>query len=101
MKDIRDAFAKVKTTMSSGNDNISSYFLKLSLPYIGNSLAFLFNTSIETSQFPNSWKVARFTPIFKDGDKTEKSNYRPISVLPVISKLFEKLFFNQSWSVYL
>ena len=65
------------------------------LPYIENSLAFLFNASIETSQFPDSLKVARITPIFKDGDKTEKSNYRPISVLPVISKLFEKLVFNQ------
>ena len=49
----------------------------------------------ETSQFPNSWKVARITPIFKDGDKTEKSKYCPISVLPVTSKLFEKHVFNQ------
>ena len=95
LKDIRDAFSKVKTAKSFGTDNISSYFMKLALPYIENSLAFLFNKSIETSQFPDSWKVARITPIFKDGDKTEKSNYRPISVLPVISKLFEKLFFNQ------
>ena len=95
LKDIRDAFAKVKTAKSFGIDNISSYFMKLALPYIENSLAFLFNTSIETSQFPDSWKVARITPIFKDGDKTEKSYYRPISVLPVISKLFEKLVFNQ------
>ena len=69
--------------------------MKFALPYIGNSLAFLFNTSIETSQFPNSWKVARITPIFKDGDRTVKFNYHPISVLPVISKLFEKLVFNQ------
>ena len=95
LKDIKDAFSKVKTAKSFGTDNISSYFMKLALPYIENSLAFLFNTSIETSQFPDSWKVARITPIFKDGDTTEKSNYRPISVLPVISKLFEKLFFNQ------
>ena len=83
VKDIRAAFAKVKTAKSFGIDNISSYFLKLALPFIGNSLAALFNTSIETSQFPDSWKVARVTPIFKEGDKTEKSNYRPISVLPV------------------
>ena len=74
---------------------IGNYFMKLALPYIENSLAFLFNTSFETSQFPDSWKVARITPIFKGGDRTEKSNYRPISVLPVISKLFEKLVFNQ------
>ena len=95
LKDIRDAFAKVKTTKSFGIDNISSYFLKLALPYIVNSVTFLFDTSIETSQFPGSLKVARITPIFKDGDRTDKSNYRPISVLPVISKLFEKLVFNQ------
>ena len=95
LKDIRDAFAKVKTAKSFGIDNISSYFMKLALPYIDTSLASLLNTSIETSQFPDSWKVARITPIFKDGDRTEKSNYRPISVLPVISKLFEKLVFNQ------
>ena len=69
--------------------------MKLALPYIENSLAFLFNTSIETSQFPDSWKVSGITPIFKDGEKIEKSNYRPISILPVISKLFEKLVFNQ------
>ena len=95
VKDIRAAFAKIKTAKSFGIDNISSYFLKLALHYIGNSLAALFNTSIETSQFPDSWKVARVTPIFKEGDKTEKSNYRPISVLPVISRLFEKLVFDQ------
>ena len=40
-------------------------------------------------------KLARVTPIFKDGDKTDKSNHRPISVLPVISRLFEKLVSNQ------
>ena len=76
-----------------GVDNISSCFLKLALPYIQNSLAFLFNTSIATSQIPDSCKVARIAPIFKEGDKTEKSNYLP--VLPVILKLFEKLIFNQ------
>ena len=43
----------------------------------------------------DSWKVARDTPIFNDRDKTDKSNYRPISVLPVISRLVEKLVTNQ------
>ena len=95
LKDIRDAFAKVNTTKSFGVDNIFSYFLKLALPYLVKSLIFLFNTSFETGQFPDSWKVARITPIVNNGDMTDKSNYRPISVLPVISKLFEKLVFNQ------
>ena len=56
------------------------------------SLAIMLNTSIETSQFPNLWKLARITPIFKGGDRSDKSNYRPISILPVISRLFENLF---------
>ena len=55
----------------------------------------MFNSSIDTSQFPSNWKVARVTPIFKEGDKTEKSNYRPISVLSVISRVFEKLIANK------
>ena len=55
--EIRDAFAKVKTAKSFGIDNISSYFLKLALPVIENSLAFMFNTSIATSMFPDAWKI--------------------------------------------
>ena len=95
VQDIRDALAKAKISKSFGHDNISYFFLKLALPYIENSLAILFNTSIETSIFPDAWKLARVTPIFKDGDKDDKSNYRPISVLPAISRLFEKLITDQ------
>ena len=58
------------------------------------SLALLFNTSIETSAFPDLWKIAWITPILKEGDKADKSNHRPISVLPVIARLFEKLVAN-------
>ena len=58
-------------------------------------MADLFNTSIETSQFPDTWKLARVTPIFKEGEKAAKSNYRPISVLLVIARPFEKLIASQ------
>ena len=95
VQDIRDAMGKIKTSKSLGSDNVPSYFLKLATPYIENALVFMFNTSLETSQFPDCWKNARITPIFKEGDRAERSNYRPISVLPVISRLFEKLVFNQ------
>ena len=95
VQEIRDAFAKVKTAKSFGVDNISSFFLKLALPLIENSLALLLNTSIETSAFPDLWKIARITLILKEVDKIGKSNYRPISVLPVIARLFEKLVANQ------
>ena len=93
--EIREAFANAKSSKSFGFDGISSYFMKIALPFIENSLALLFNTSIETSKFPVLWKIARVTPIYKEGERTDKSNYRPISVLPVISRLFEKLISNQ------
>ena len=95
LQDIREAFGKIKTSKGSGVDGISSFFLKLALPAIENSLALIFNLSIQTGVFPDSWKTAMVTPIFKDGEKAIKSNYRSISVLPVISKLFEKLVSNQ------
>ena len=95
IQDVSDAIAKLKTATSFGNDNISCYFLKLALPVIEKYLAFLFNSPIDTNQFPSNWKVARVTPIFKEGDKTNKSNYRPISVLSVISRVFEKLIANK------
>ena len=95
VQQIRETIGKLKTSKSFGDDGISSYFLKLAMPFIEDSLVYLFNTPLETSQFPDPWKIARVSPIFKDGDKTKKSNYRPISVLPVVSTLFEKLVFNQ------
>ena len=73
------------------DDNISSFFLK----HVAKFLLKIFNTSLETSNFPDSWKTAKVAPIRKDGDKSIQSNYRPISVLPVVSRVFEKLVFNQ------
>ena len=69
---IRDAIGKIKTSKGFGNDNISSYFLKLALPYIIKSLAYLFNKSLEEREFPALWKTGRIIPIFKDGDKSAK-----------------------------
>ena len=64
--------AKIKTSKGFGNDNISSYFLNLALLIISKSLTCLFNRSISQCKFPASWKIARVTPIFKDGDKSAK-----------------------------
>ena len=77
---------------------MSSYFLKLAIPYIKNSLVLLFNTCIKSCHSPDKWKIARMTPIFKEGDTAFKANYRPISVLPVVARLFEKFIFDQLYN---
>ena len=45
--------------------------------------------------FPDKWKVAKVLPVYKDDIKSEASNYRPISILPIVSKIIEKIIFNQ------
>ena len=69
--------------------------MKIALSNFSRILMLIFNTSIEIVAFPVIWKIARATPIYKEHEKSEKSNYRPISVLPVISRLFEKLIYDQ------
>ena len=86
---------KMKTSHGSGHDGIASFYLKIAMPVVGGSLCDLFNKSLFAGKFPEDWKIARIAPIFKSGAKDERSNYRPISVLPFISRLFEKLIFNQ------
>ena len=62
---------------------------------ITSSLTFIINLSIVTGIVPDEWKHARVSPAFKDGAKADPYNYRPISVLPVVSKLIERVVFNQ------
>ena len=95
MKEVRDSTAKTKPSKSFGKDNISCYFLKLALHLVEVSLACLFNTSFETSMLPDLLNLARVTPIFEERDKAVKSNYRLNPVLPIISRIFEKLVVKQ------
>ena len=57
-------------------------------------LTYVINKPFETGKFPNLLKIAKIIPIFKSGNKTMVSNYRPISVLPVFSKVYEKIMAN-------
>ena len=54
-----------------------------------------FNKSLALGIFPSSMKLANITPVFKKDDRTDKSNYRPISILPKLSKIFETCIYNQ------
>ena len=61
-------------------------------------LQIIFENILLTCTYPDMWKVANVTPIFKKGDKQLIKNYRPISLLPICGKMFEKIIFNNLYS---
>ena len=88
-------FGKLKNSLGFGTDGIANHFLKIALPVIGESLCNIFNLFIATGVFPECSRIARVAPMFRTGQSDDRSNYRPISVLPFLSRVFEKLVFNQ------
>jgi hypothetical protein len=86
---------KLKTSKSTGIDNIPARALKISAEIISPSLTWIFNLSIKTGIYVDEWKKAWVLPIFKTEDRQKCENYRSISILPIISKIFERSVFNQ------
>ena len=75
----------------SGISNISIHILKENSHLLAPALKILFNQSISSGTFPSSLKIATVIPLHKSSSKSDKNNYRPISLLSVFSKIFEKL----------
>ena len=91
---------KLKSKSSSGHDGISSIQLKYISSSIVNILTQIINQSLCTGIVPNSLKIAKISPIYKKGDPHITDNYRPISLLPVISKVLEKVVFLQVYDYF-
>lgn len=83
----------MKNTSSHGSDGIPLRYIKDSLPVIITYLICILNISIVTGVVPKSWKHSVVVPVFKSGNPFEPQNYRPVSLLPVISKILEKVVF--------
>ena len=94
-QEVFNLIQKIPSNKASGLDNISARLLKEASSIVTRSLTFIITLSITTGIFPNAWKRARVSPIFKEDLRTDPNNYRPISVLPVVSKLIERVVFNQ------
>ena len=89
--DILKTINLLKSDSAPGPDGISAGTLKFIAKFIAKPLVYITNLTLDKGKFPQVFKTANVTPIFKDGDKRNPKNYRPISVINTISKILEKL----------
>ena len=85
----------LKTSRSTGHDGLSVHLLKRIIIHIVIPLSYIFNLSISTGKCPDSLKIAKVIPVFKKDDSSLLTNYRPISILPSISKILEKIIYRR------
>ena len=89
--EIEKVIKSLDSKKSSDIYGMSEKLLKILSPTISETLSNIFNESFALRVFPDHIKLAMITPIFKGGSKLDVSNYRPVLVLPTISKVLEKL----------
>ena len=106
-QDVSSTIGKFRSSTSFGVDMISTYFLKIALPYISLLLAFISNAPLRALKLPDARKIARVTPIYKDSEKIKDqisnllsllqvvSRLVALSLLHAVSRLVEKLVFQQ------
>ena len=95
---IIDIIQKYSTKKSHGCDDISVTMLQLCPTEVAVPLRLIFQKCVLTGAFPDSWKCANVVPIHKKNSRQLKSNYRPISLLPICGKILEKMILDQVYS---
>ena len=90
-EEVYNLLCSLDTTKSNGDDDISAIMLHNTAFSITEAVTNMFNTSISLGELPDEWKVSRFTPIPKHGDRTNPSNYRSISLLSILSNVYPSL----------
>lgn len=94
-KEIDQIISKLSYKKAPGEDGLDNRLIKDSGDAVSTLLQHLFNLCISTCKIPNAWKTAKVSALHKKGDTRDPTNYRPISLLSTVSKIFEKLVAQQ------
>ena len=84
-----------------GHDMVSVRALKICGEFISKPLEIMFKSCIKKCQFPTEWKKVNVVPVHKKGDKQVLRNYRPVSLLPICGKIFERLIYNNLYEFFI
>jgi hypothetical protein len=95
VEEVTAGLRNLKISKTTDIDTIPSRALKIAADIIAPSITWIFNLSLQTGIFVDAWKKAWVSPIYKSGDRRLCESYRPISILPVISKILERSVFDQ------
>ena len=94
-----DEVEKVINSLSNSNtfglDEIDTYIIKLIKSEILPALTHIVNLSLSSNEFPSAWKKSKIIPLHKKGDTLNPKNYRPVAIIPIFSKILERMVFNQ------
>ena len=98
--EVKNEINSLDTKKSWGHDDLSARFIQLICPIIIKPLTKIFNKCFENGEYLNLLKIAKVIPIYKKGNRSDVGNYRPISVLSVLNKVFEKLIYKRLYSFF-
>ena len=98
LNEINDIISGLNTKKAHGPDFISGHMVKLCGQSLCIPLKIIFDNILETGIFPDQWKEANVTPVHKKNDKQIISNYRPISLLPILAKVFERIIYKNLYN---
>ena len=91
----------IDVSKSAGEDKISGIFLRDAAEVIASHLTYIMNLSLKSATVPDDFKLARVLPIYKKGNRNYEGNYRPVSILPVASKVLEQIIVYYQMNNYL
>ena len=98
-REVLKILLKLDTTKALGPDGLSPIFFLMCANTLVSSITKIFKVCLNISDIPREWKVAHVVPIYKKGSKSDKENYRPISLLNAISKVLKRAIYNHVFPI--
>ena len=97
---VRKLLKGLSNSRSTGVDELDNFSVKLAADYIAHPLHHIVTLSLLQQQFPSAWKSSKVLPLHKKGELLERKNYRPVAILSPLSKILEKVVFEELYSYF-